>query len=196
VPWLSVNWDVWRVGDQAAAAVGPGATLKGLGMSADEAAAVMEIALTARTAGQLVVSTGDLAARIDQWVKLESLNAQQPEAVASPVRPALSPRPGLRKSYDAPRDETEQRIARIWQGALGIAEVGIHDSFAELGGHSLLAVKIVAELRKVFQIDVPLRALFDAPTVAELSRQIDARSWLAGSRQPPAVGGNRMEIEV
>ena len=116
--------------------------------------------------------------------------------MASPVRTSLSRRPTLRKDYDAPRDGTERRIARIWQDALGIAEVGINDTFAELGGHSLLAVRIVTELRKAFQIDVPLRALFDAPTVAELSRHIDARLWLAGSTQARAVADNRMEIEL
>ena len=50
--------------------------------------------------------------------------------------------------------------------------MGINDSFAQLGGHSLLAVRIVADLRRTFQIDLPVRALFDAPTVAELSRYI------------------------
>ena len=72
----------------------------------------------------------------------------------------------------APRDETEQRVARIWQSTLGIDAIGIHDNFGDLGGHSLLAVKIVAELREAFQIDLPVRALFDAPTVAELAQRI------------------------
>jgi thioesterase domain-containing protein len=52
--------------------------------------------------------------------------------------------------------------------------VGINDSFAQLGGHSLLAVRIVAELRKAFQVDLPVKALFEAPTVAELSRYVKA----------------------
>jgi len=142
------------------------------------------------------VSTADLDARIDQWIKLESLDDREPSAAATPVRAALSRRPTLPMRYDAPRDATQQRIAGIWQEALGIAEVGINDHFAELGGHSLLAVRIVTELRKTFEIDVPLRALFDAPTVAELSRQIDARLWLAGARQAPAAANDRMEIEL
>ena len=65
-----------------------------------------------------------------------------------------------------------EQIARIWQDAFGIDEVGINDSFTQLGGHSLLAIKIVSELRKAFQIDLPIKALFDAPTVAELSSYI------------------------
>jgi acyl carrier protein len=172
VRWLSVNWDVWRLDDHTAIDSGLGTTLKELGMSAEEAMQMMETALAARTASQLIVSTGDLGARIDQWVKLKSLNTQAPATGVNPVRSALSRRPSLQTSYDAPRDETEQRIARIWQDALGIDEVGINDSFAQLGGHSLLAIRIVAELRKAFQIDLPVRALFDAPTVAELSSYI------------------------
>jgi acyl transferase domain-containing protein/acyl carrier protein len=206
VPWLSVNWDVWRVGDRAAAAVGPGATLKGLGMSADEAAAVMEIALTARAAGQLVVSTGDLAARIDQWVKLESLNAGRRAAAASPVQSTQDLRPGGLSAGDAPRDELERRVCRAWQDALGIDDIGINDDFSRLGGHSLIAIGIVAELRKAFQIDLPVRALFDAPTVAGLARGIrermvaqidalsedDARQLLASGRPAEARPGMGM----
>jgi acyl carrier protein len=78
----------------------------------------------------------------------------------------------LQTHYDAPRDETEQQIARVWADALGIDEVGIRDNFSQLGGHSLLAIRIVSELRTAFQIDLPIRALFDAPTVAELSSYI------------------------
>jgi acyl transferase domain-containing protein len=166
VTWLSVNWDVWRLDeDDSATQSGLGTTLKDLGMSPAEATDMMEAVLRTRT-GQLVVSTGDLGARIDQWIKLESLNTEAP---------ATSQRPRLQTTFDAPRDDTEQQIARIWQDALGIDEVGINDSFAQLGGHSLLAVRIVAELRKAFQIDLPVRALFDAPTVAELSRYIKER---------------------
>jgi NAD(P)-dependent dehydrogenase (short-subunit alcohol dehydrogenase family)/acyl carrier protein len=171
VPWLSVNWDVWRLQDHAEMGSGLGTTLKELGMSAKEAMAVMETVLAARTTSQLIVSTGHLDARINQWIKLESLAAQK-SAAASSTRSAPSPRPGLQTHYDAPRDETEQQVARVWQDALGIDPVGIHDGFAQLGGHSLLAVRIVAELRKVFQVALPVRALFDAPTVAELARYI------------------------
>ena len=172
VPWLSVNWDVWRVHDHTAIGSGLGTTLKELGMSTEEATGVMETVLAVKNAGQLVVSTGDLGARINQWIKLESLNTGRPAAVASPTQSTLSQRSGVQTNYDAPRDDTEQQIARIWQEALGIDKVGINDSFTQLGGHSLLAIRIVAELRRAFQIDLPVRVLFDAPTVAELSSYI------------------------
>jgi acyl carrier protein len=92
--------------------------------------------------------------------------------VASPTRSTFSQRRNLQTNYDPPRDETEEQIARVWRDALGIDEVGINDSFSQLGGHSLLAIRIVSELRKAFQIDLSIRALFDAPTVAELSSYI------------------------
>src|SRR5207237_9401150 len=78
----------------------------------------------------------------------------------------------LKARRDAPRDETESRICAIWQDALGIDEIGVHDSFADLGGHSLIAIRIVAQLRQAFDLELPMRALFDAPTIAELSARI------------------------
>jgi len=172
VPWLSVNWDVWRLQDHTAIDSVLETTFKELGMSGAEAMVIMETVLVVRTASQLVVSTGDLGARINQWIKLESLNTQGPASLASPTRSMLSQRLSLQTNYDAPRDETEQRIAQVWQDALGIDEVGINDSFSQLGGHSLLAIRIISEVRKAFQMDLPVRALFDAPTVAELSSYV------------------------
>jgi NAD(P)-dependent dehydrogenase (short-subunit alcohol dehydrogenase family)/acyl carrier protein len=170
LPWLSVNWDVWRL-DHAAKDSGLGGTLKELGTNTTEAMAMLETVLAMRSAGQLVVSTGDLDARIDQWINLDSLKSPNVTATA-PVRSRKSNFANTQARRDAPRDETEQLIAQIWQDALGIDEVGIHDNFAELGGHSLLAIRIVTELRRAFQIDLPVRAMFDAPTVAALSRHI------------------------
>jgi acyl carrier protein len=141
-------------------------------MSVEEATEAMETALHVRNASQLVVSTGDLNSRINQWIKLESLGTAKHAHQASASRSALSQRPVLPTNYDPPRDETEQQIARIWQDALGIDQVGIHDHFSDLGGHSLLAIKIVSGLRKAFQIDLAIKSLFDAPTVSELSSYI------------------------
>jgi len=172
VPWLSVNFDLWRSHSRAAMASGFGRTVDELGHTAAEATNAMETVLAARNVSQLLVSTGDLAARINHWIKLESLNAAGPAAVATPTQSTRSQHSGVPTNYDAPRDDTEQRIARIWQEAFGIEEVGINDSFTALGGHSLLAIRIVVELRKAFQIDLPVKALFDAPTVAEQSSYI------------------------
>jgi acyl transferase domain-containing protein/acyl carrier protein len=170
--WLSVNFDLWRFNSRAASASGFGKTVEELGHTAEEATNAMETVLAVKNASQLLVSTGDLTARINQWIKLESLDAAGPVAPANSTQSRLARRSATQTNHDLPRDDTEREIARIWQDAFGIDAVGINDSFIRLGGHSLLAIRIVAELRRVFQIDLPVKALFDAPTVAELSSYI------------------------
>ena len=72
-------------------------------------------------------------------------------------------------TYVAPRTETERMMAEIWSRVLGLTKVGIHDNFFEIGGHSLVATQIVSQVRDEFQKELPLRALFESPTVAGLA---------------------------
>jgi acyl carrier protein len=72
-------------------------------------------------------------------------------------------------SCEAPRSEVEEKMAELWCGVLKRGRVGIHDNFFELGGHSLLATQLVSRLRETFRVELPLRRLFESPTVAELS---------------------------
>ena len=73
----------------------------------------------------------------------------------------------------APRTPIEETVASVWAGLLGRDAVGVDDNFFELGGHSLLATQLLARIYKAFQIAVPLRALFAAPTVAGLARYLE-----------------------
>jgi acyl carrier protein len=63
----------------------------------------------------------------------------------------------------------EERLARIWAEVLGVKEIGVHDSFLELGGDSLLATQVISRVMAHFQVRPPLRALLQAPTVAEMA---------------------------
>ncbi len=78
-------------------------------------------------------------------------------------------RPELARPYVAPRTPTEETLVRIWQEVLKLDRVGIEDDLFEIGGHSLLATQIVARVRQTFQIDLPLRALYDARTISSLA---------------------------
>jgi amino acid adenylation domain-containing protein/thioester reductase-like protein len=79
----------------------------------------------------------------------------------------------LSVEYVAPQTATEIELARIWRGVLEVERVGTRDNFFALGGHSLLAAKLVARVRREMAIDLPLRALFEHPTVAGLAQAID-----------------------
>ncbi|HXQ69848.1 MAG TPA: AMP-binding protein, partial [Pyrinomonadaceae bacterium] len=75
--------------------------------------------------------------------------------------------------YVAPRTSAEERLAEIWAQVLGVNRVGVLDNFFELGGHSLLATRLVHEIRRAFAINLPLRSLFDEPTIAGLALTIE-----------------------
>ncbi len=74
--------------------------------------------------------------------------------------------------YAAPRSPAEQAVAKIWQDLLGVSDVSAADDFFDLGGHSLLAPEVVARLRSAFGVEVPLRVVFEAPTLRELAASV------------------------
>jgi acyl-coenzyme A synthetase/AMP-(fatty) acid ligase/acyl carrier protein len=81
-------------------------------------------------------------------------------------------RPEQKTTFVAPRTPIEQVLAGIWSQILGLEQVGIHDNFFELGGHSLLATQVISQIRKTFQVELPLRRLFETPTVTGLAEAI------------------------
>ncbi len=97
-------------------------------------------------------------------------------------------RPDLDGAFVAPRTAVEEQVAAIWGAVLDLDEVGIHDNFFDLGGHSLLATRAVSRLRDHFGVDLPLRPLFENPTVAGLAECLEA-AILAGERiaTPPLI---------
>ena len=98
-----------------------------------------------------------------------------------------------RPTFAEPTTPSERLVVQVWSGLLGIKHIGIHDHFFELGGHSLLAMRVVAQLNTQLSIHVPLRGLFEHPTVKDLARWLDALVW---ATSPKSTGGNMTEGEI
>jgi acyl transferase domain-containing protein len=165
VPWMSVNWDSWQVKEDPHGELG--GTIAAYTMSAQEGVEAFRRVL-ASGMSRLINSTGDLQSRIRQWIQLETL--QDSSETGQP--PSIATRPNLSNPYVAPSDEYEQKIAAVWEQVLGIEQIGLYDNFFDLGGHSLMGTQLISRLRQVFQVNLPLATLFEAPTVAELALAI------------------------
>jgi amino acid adenylation domain-containing protein len=121
--------------------------------------------------------------------ELPFLSAAERRQILAAPAPAATPAatsapPAVRQ---IPAGEWVGRVAAIWAEVLGLPQVGEHDNFWQLGGHSLLASRVAARIRQAFGIDLPLRAVFEAPTPAELAAVLAGRAggaWAAGSPVP------------
>ena len=98
-----------------------------------------------------------------------------------------------------PRTSVEAELAQIWAEILGLEQVGVSDNFFELGGHSLLATQLVSRIRDRTQVKVPLRRIFETPTIAELAQYIEAMSGADRDLQMASTttiaSQNREEVE-
>ncbi|MGR3963997.1 non-ribosomal peptide synthetase [Pseudomonas sp. 910_23] len=107
------------------------------------------------------------------WLWLERLPLNANGKLDRKALPALEIGQLHSQDYLAPRNELETTLAGIWAEVLKVERVGVQDNFFELGGHSLLATQIASRVQKTLQRDVPLRAMFECSTVAELAEYID-----------------------
>ncbi|HEV2844442.1 MAG TPA: amino acid adenylation domain-containing protein, partial [Thermoanaerobaculia bacterium] len=106
------------------------------------------------------------------FVKLEALPLTPNGKVDRKALPELEAERGL-EQFVSPRTPTEEILAGIWCGVLGLERVGVHQDFFDLGGHSLIATQVVSRVRDVFGVEIPLRLLFESPTVASLAGRIE-----------------------
>jgi amino acid adenylation domain-containing protein len=93
-------------------------------------------------------------------------------------------RANLREAFVAPRTPTEEAVARLWTQMLRVESIGIHDNWFELGGNSLVATQLLSRLRQAFGVELPLRRVFEAPTVAGLAASIEAERGASSPLAP------------
>jgi amino acid adenylation domain-containing protein len=160
-----------------------------------------------RLVGYVVANAGTRATDILEFVRRRLAGYMVPSALvlldALPLTPngkvdrqALPAPDAIRREVaEPPRTSTEAVLSAIWADILGMSEVGVHDNFFELGGHSLLAVQLVARIEQVFLTKLPLRSLFEAPTVAGLASLIVTPTW-EQAVESGALESDRVEIEL
>ena len=165
------------------------------GMAPEQGAeALLRLLTGAARVPHLAVSVSDLPARLRAAADMTARQVLE-AAKEMRARADVHPRPGLHVPYEAPRDGNEEELAAVWQRILRLDRVGIHDSFFDLGGDSLLATQLISSVNEAFAVELTLRSVFEAPTVAELAREI-AR-LLSGpeaggrDRLPPIVRSER-----
>ncbi len=185
VPWMSINWDAWQfeVGNSP---ISTNTSLLEFAIKPLEGINALERILLWSQYHQIVVSTGNLQSRINQWIKLKPL--QDKTTSQKVTLSSRHSRPNLKNVYIAPSNDVEQKLVEVFQELLGIEPVGIHDSFFALGGDSLTGTVLISQLlggdsltgtvlisqlRKNFQIELPVRSLFEAPTIDELALVIE-----------------------
>ncbi|GCF10053.1 non-ribosomal peptide synthetase/type I polyketide synthase [Dictyobacter arantiisoli] len=169
--WMSLNLDNWEPEDAKTLSVPVGSDVHSLALTVAEGMSVFDRVLHLGHIDQIIVSTGDLQARIDQWITFKSRDERDRSSQNASF--ALSEEPvQVQTRADAPRNELEEGVVRIWQEVLGIKRIGIYDNFFELGGHSLLATEMVFRIRTDFQADVALRSLSETPTIAGMAAAI------------------------
>jgi acyl carrier protein len=189
--WVSVDWDQWEFAGRTPAGPARQAARDGTTLKPEEGLAVFARILHLSELDCVVVSRGPLDARLERWVRLTP-----PPAAASAATAGVRPRPPVSAPYAAPRDEAEGILAGIWQELLGIDRVGIHDNFLELGGHSLFAARVLSRVRSALGVALPLEAVFEAPTIAELASRVATLAWAKEPARRPEAAGERVEIEI
>jgi acyl transferase domain-containing protein len=185
-PWLCVNWDAWLRTDEEAQLRATQAPIAGFVMSGAEGVDALARLLSVDAGVQVIVSTGDLSARVEQWVSLESIVKD-----ADAPKTARHPRPTLQTEYVAPRTDLEKAIAEVWQDLLGVDAVGVNDNFFELGGDSFLGIQLISKLKTQLGVKISAVTLYEGPRVSLLAEIVGA----SAASQPAAVDHSRLRGE-
>jgi acyl carrier protein len=189
--WFSINWDNWQPAPtvpikQSEDDAEPLLYLPDPVIFSNEGVETFRRMISSTKWKQLAVSTTDLKSRLDGWIG-EGFDDDD-RAVRSHARPELA------TEYVAPRSDLEKKISAVWCDFFGLERVGIHDNFfMDLGGQSLMAAQLVSRLRAVLRIEIPVRRLFECPTIAGLAAALNSLVAAQGNEgttpEPASIAG-------
>jgi acyl transferase domain-containing protein/acyl carrier protein len=183
MPWLSINWEAWRIESEQQRFTALTPRLAQFAISSKEGNEVFLRILSAYAGNRIVVSTRDLLERIKHLSNVAYLQDQKQVNTTLPKHA----KPKLTTSYVAPRNELERTITDIWQEKLGIEKIGIDDNFFELGGDSLIATQIISRICDKFQVELPLRNLLETPTIVAFAESIKIKQILSTIEADPQI---------
>ncbi|SFI32157.1 MULTISPECIES: type I polyketide synthase [unclassified Bacillus (in: firmicutes)] len=165
-PWICINFDAWNFWGEHDSTLGESIT--NLAIMPEEGADLFSYLLSDVQNRHILISTGDLEERINQWTSFETRTLLKEEKKTS-----IHTRPDLKNPYVAPRNRIEQVICQIFQDFLGLEQVGIHDNFFDLGANSLDIVQITNRVNKELGTNEAVVTLFTYPSVAELAQHLN-----------------------
>jgi amino acid adenylation domain-containing protein len=129
------------------------------------------------------------------YVLLEALPLTSNGKVNRKALPEPDARPA-RKDFVPPRTGTEKGLVIIWRNVLGVEQIGIEDEFFELGGNSILSIQLITQIRETFQVEAPLRNLFEKSTILSQAEYVDTLITAQRLQAPPDVTESEREEEI
>jgi len=181
---VSANWTSWGEVGMAAEAIraadGPVAGARPDEVIPPERGLEALERILAEDLSRVVVCPRDLGEMIAERAAFRPGDAMGALDGGDGERPR-HPRPVLSTAYVPPNTERERRVAALWESVLGIDQVGIHDSFFELGGNSVTGLQLIARLKRELGAELPVVALYEAPTVESLARRLSGAAGEAGA---------------
>ena len=186
-PWVvAVNWHRWEGIGMAVGVERLHHELTGehagRGLSPEAGRRAFLEVLSHRGAPRVAVSPWDLGA-----LERDTRRTAVTEAAPAALHVARA-RPAIEAAFRLPTTESEKALAAIWCEVLGVEGVGAEDPFLSLGGDSLLAIRMIARVRSDLQVALPLRAVYELPTIAALAERVDAVRW--AQADPPDGHGS------
>ncbi|VEL98332.1 acyl transferase domain-containing protein [Alteromonas sp. 76-1] len=162
--WLSINWDGWGFNQLSNPLF---KNINQYSLTPDEGVSAFDFAMSNGVVPQLINSTGPLSERLNHWEKDHGVTE----------KPAtLHKRPDIQTAFQCANTKTEKKLVSIWQQVLGIEQIGIQDNFFELGGDSVSLTQVHKLVKKYFESDIAIAALFQYLTIGELSGFLDKQS--------------------